>query len=320
MGRNEWKDPDGVKIAWGEKAAQHTKVIKRSRWVYARVVHDITKGVELAAYAAAATKGAATGVGSAGTTSSVRGAAASAGAASELAGFSRGATGAGSSIFGGCSSTLAGDETSFALDLKISVTRAEKRRPTLAALFSFSFFSSCVRTDRKYIVSHSINKYTFGASTGAGSGAGSEVGSAAGASAAAVSLWLFSECNFQTTKHARLLHGFSWSLLDGRLSDGRGLLSLGDSGSHFFLSRFLSGRSWSSLAKIWARNYEADIWILTSSFNSSFFFSFLGLLGVFIFPTMLLVLSLMARSLARRPGLLGRSSFLGASYRMLIES
>lgn len=80
--------------------------------------------------------GAAAGVVSAAGSSAL----ASVGAAASVsdAGFSRGATGAGSSIFGGCSSTLAGVATSaLGLDLKKSPTRAERRRPTLAALTSF---------------------------------------------------------------------------------------------------------------------------------------------------------------------------------------
>ena len=87
-------------------------------------------------YAAAATTGA--GVGSAGLVSSVAAGATSdsaAGAAASVAGFSRGATGAGSSIFGGFSSTFSGWEiSSFGFDLKRAPTRAERRRPTFAAL------------------------------------------------------------------------------------------------------------------------------------------------------------------------------------------
>lgn len=97
-----------------------------------------------AVYAVAATTGAAVGAASTGLVASsvfVSGAAAAAAGAS-VAGFSKGATGAGSSILGGCSSTLAGVLTSAALGLalKKSPTRAERRRPTLAALASF--FSS----------------------------------------------------------------------------------------------------------------------------------------------------------------------------------
>ena len=55
-----------------------------------------------------------------------------------VAGFSRGATGLGSSILGGSSSTLAVVGTS---DLDFltnkSATRAESRRPILEALYSF---------------------------------------------------------------------------------------------------------------------------------------------------------------------------------------
>jgi len=68
---------------------------------------------------------------------------------SPSAGFSRGATGAGSSILGGFSSTLAGVERSdLGLGLKKSPTRADSRRPTLAgdlilsSLLGSSFFSS----------------------------------------------------------------------------------------------------------------------------------------------------------------------------------
>ena len=65
-------------------------------------------------------------------------------AASATAGFSRGSTGAGSSIFGGFSSTLGGVLCSaLGLGLKKSPTRAERRRPTLA--FFSSFFSSFLR-------------------------------------------------------------------------------------------------------------------------------------------------------------------------------
>lgn len=63
-------------------------------------------------------------------------------AAGSEAGFSRGATGVGSSILGGCSSTLAGGVTSgLGLPLKKSPTRAERRRPTLTALGAISFDS-----------------------------------------------------------------------------------------------------------------------------------------------------------------------------------
>lgn len=93
-------------------------------------------------YAAAATTGAAVGAGadSAGFSSGFD----SAGAGASVAGFSRGATGVGSSILGGFSSTLAGAATSvLGLVLKKSPTRAERRRPTLAALETLSsFFSS----------------------------------------------------------------------------------------------------------------------------------------------------------------------------------
>lgn len=59
-----------------------------------------------------------------------------------MAGFSRGAMGAGSSILGGFSSTLAGVEVSvLGLGLKNSPTRADRRRLTFAGFFS-SFFSS----------------------------------------------------------------------------------------------------------------------------------------------------------------------------------
>ena len=59
------------------------------------------------------------------------------------AGFSRGATGVGSSIFGGASSTLTGWLISLDLGLKNSPTRADKRRPILTGdLTAFSSFSS----------------------------------------------------------------------------------------------------------------------------------------------------------------------------------
>ena len=70
--------------------------------------------------------------------------AAGADSAASAAGFSRGATGVGSSIFGGFSSTLGGVLCSaLGLGLKKSPTRAERRRPTLA--FFSSFFSSFLR-------------------------------------------------------------------------------------------------------------------------------------------------------------------------------
>ena len=57
------------------------------------------------------------------------------GSAPSEAGFSRGATGTGSSILGGYSSTLAGVATSaLGLDLKKSPTRAERRRVTFKDL------------------------------------------------------------------------------------------------------------------------------------------------------------------------------------------
>lgn len=63
-------------------------------------------------------------------------------AAASAAGFSRGATGVGSSILGGFSSTLGGVLCSvLGFDLKNSPTRADNRRLTLGDFFS-SFFSS----------------------------------------------------------------------------------------------------------------------------------------------------------------------------------
>lgn len=103
---------------------------------------------QLALYAAAATAGVTGGAASTGLTSST-GAAATSGVDStaasaagvSVAGFSRGATGAGSSILGGCSSTFAGEETSdLGFALKNSPTRDDRRRPSF--FFSSSFFSS----------------------------------------------------------------------------------------------------------------------------------------------------------------------------------
>lgn len=72
------------------------------------------------------------------------GAAASVGFAS-VAGFSRGATAGGSSILGGCSSTLAGAATSaLGFGLKKSPTREDRRRASLA--FFSSAFSSFYKT------------------------------------------------------------------------------------------------------------------------------------------------------------------------------
>jgi hypothetical protein len=96
-------------------------------------------------YAAAAMTGVAAGAGSTGLAGSSIGTGAGAGAAAveSVAGFSKGATGVGSSILGGCSSTFAGVETScLGFGLKKSPTRAERRRPTLLLAFSSFGFSS----------------------------------------------------------------------------------------------------------------------------------------------------------------------------------
>ena len=58
-----------------------------------------------------------------------------------VAGFSRGATGAGSSIFGGFSSTLGGAVGSTFLDLNNSPTREDSLRPTFTAVCLTSFLS-----------------------------------------------------------------------------------------------------------------------------------------------------------------------------------
>ena len=90
-------------------------------------------------YAAAAITGA-----DAGATSDVSatGPAAAAGAGASDGAISNGFRGVGSSMTGGCSSTLAGGLTSCFLNLKKSVTRVDIRRPTLIALASLSFLSS----------------------------------------------------------------------------------------------------------------------------------------------------------------------------------
>ena len=108
------------------------------------------------------------------------------------AGFSRGATGVGSSIFGGASSTLTGWLTSFGFDLKNSPTRADKRRPILtgdlAALSSFSSFLSSSFLGSSGVVSGTGASGSAGAGvsvslTGsAGTGAASTTGSGAGVS------------------------------------------------------------------------------------------------------------------------------------------
>lgn len=102
-------------------------------------------------YAVAEMTGAAAGAGSIGFAVS-----AAADEVASVAGFSKGATFAGSSITGGCSSTLGGGATSvLGLGLKRSPTRAESRRATLSFLVSlvslvsvFSSFVSCHRVLR----------------------------------------------------------------------------------------------------------------------------------------------------------------------------
>ena len=106
----------------------------------ARHGRKVDRRIPSYAHAAAATTGAAGGASTFG--SSDAGAAAGVASVASAAGFSRGATGVGSSIFGGFSSTLGGVLCSaLGLGLKKSPTRAERRRPILA-FFSASFFSS----------------------------------------------------------------------------------------------------------------------------------------------------------------------------------
>ena len=108
------------------------------------------------------------------------------------AGFSRGATGVGSSILGGDSSTLAGVLTSLGFGLKRSLTRADKRRAILAGdlagLDSFSsFFSSSFLTSSGDVSGTGASGCSVGAgpsvslTSSAGAGAVS-VGSGAGLS------------------------------------------------------------------------------------------------------------------------------------------
>jgi len=106
------------------------------------------------------------------------------------AGFSRGATGVGSSIFGGASSTLTGWLSSLdLLGLNKSLTRADKRRPILRGdLVIFSSFSSFLSSSflGSSVVSGTGASDSAGASvslTGsAGAGASSTAGSGAGGS------------------------------------------------------------------------------------------------------------------------------------------
>lgn len=118
-------------------------VIRFVTVVQAKAQETLTQKTSLNLYAAAATTGAAAGAAGA-VSSDFSSGFDSAGAPASFAGFSRGATGVGSSILGGFSSTLAGAETSvLGLVLKKSPTRAERRRPTLVALETLSsFFSS----------------------------------------------------------------------------------------------------------------------------------------------------------------------------------
>lgn len=109
------------------------------------------KNHEKIIYAVAATTGAtgvvSTGLGSSTAFSASTGAAGVSGVAS-VAGFSRGATGVGSSIFGGFSSTLGGTAcSSFGFDLKKPPTRADRRRVTFKA-FTFDSSSFCEKTVR----------------------------------------------------------------------------------------------------------------------------------------------------------------------------
>ena len=116
-----------------------------------------------------------------------------AGAADDSTGFSRGATGAGSSIFGGFSSTLGGVLcSSFGFDLKKPPTRADKRRPTLTAFAltsaSFSsFFSSFCKPSQTTTKSHAMGvRFTFSVLSSLASSLGASEASATGA--ASVSL------------------------------------------------------------------------------------------------------------------------------------
>jgi len=86
------------------------------------------------------------------------------------AGFSRGATGAGSSIFGGASSTLTGWLSSLdLLGLNKSLTRADRRRPILRGdLVTFSSFSS-------FLSSSFLGSSVVGSGTGASDSAGASV-------------------------------------------------------------------------------------------------------------------------------------------------
>lgn len=143
------------------------------------------KNHEQIIYAVAATTGAtgvvSTGLGSSADFSTSTGAAGVSGVAS-VAGFSRGATGVGSSIFGGFSSTLGGTAcSSFGLDLKKPPTRADRRRVTFKA---FTFESSSFYEDSKNWINEARRKkHTFSSftsslgvsTTGASAGAGVSV-------------------------------------------------------------------------------------------------------------------------------------------------
>ena len=144
------------------------------------------------------------------------------------AGCSKGATGAGSSILGGCSSTLAGVATSaFGFPWKRPTKRPESRRPSLTLSEVSSFFSSYPYK--------SINNYTrttqdialtltsLASSVGFVSVASGSAG-AAGVSATAASLQIAGQRGLGYTDRGHSPHGLGGGDLRDRCLFGSGFL------------------------------------------------------------------------------------------------